>query len=274
MMMIACSVLGIVFCRGTSRIIEGPKSKIAFEDEGEGGIPVILLHSFGGEVSHWEDVRQRLSGSRRVISIELRGHGRSGPPEDGDFSIYSMTKDVEAVAKFLHLNRFVLVGHSMGGSVALEYAGEHPEQVAGLFIVDSGGDPNGIPEGVRDGVKSALRSEAYEQTTYGYWEQLLAKSNPMVKTRIWNQLAGMPKKTVIGVTESLLDYDPSPALKNFSGLQYAVVTTENNGPLSLHKLGSGFSYTVMEGVGHWLHLDKPDEFFPLLKGFLDDVQSS
>lgn len=273
-MMIACSVLGIVFCRGTSRIIEGPKSKIAFEDEGEGGIPVILLHSLGGEVSHWEDVRQRLSESRRVISIELRGHGRSGPPEDGDFSISSMTKDVAAVAKFLHLNRFVLVGHSMGGSVALEFAAKHPEQVLGLFLVDSGGDPKGIPDGIRDGVKSALHSDAYEQTTQGYWEQLLVKSNPTVKTKIWNQFMSMPKKTVIGVTETLLDYDPSPALKNFSGLLYAVVTTENNGPLSLHKLGSGFPYAVVEGAGHWLHLDKPNEFFTLLKGFLDDIHGS
>ncbi|EPG74554.1 alpha/beta hydrolase family protein [Leptospira fainei serovar Hurstbridge str. BUT 6] len=270
-MMIACSVLGIVFCRGTSRIIDGAKSKIAFEDEGEGGIPVILLHSFGGEVSHWEDVRRRLSQSRRVISIEFRGHGRSGPPYDGDFSISSMTKDIEAVAKFLHLNQFVLVGHSMGGSIALEYAGKHPEQVLGLFIVDSGGDPKGIPDSIRDGVKAALHSDAYEQTTYGYWEQLLAKSNPTIKTRIWKQLAGMPKETVIAVTENLLDYDPSPALENFTGPKYAVVTTENNGPLSLHKLGIGFPYRVMEGVGHWLHLDTPNEFFPLLQDFLEDI---
>lgn len=67
----------------------------------------------------------------------MRGHGRSERPTDASlFRVPALVGDVEAVVDALDLDRIVLVGHSMGASIALEYAAQHPDRVAGLVLVD------------------------------------------------------------------------------------------------------------------------------------------
>ena len=71
-----------------------------------------------------------------MVALDLRGHGNSDPALQGDDSIESMAEDIDDVVNALGLQRFVLVGHSMGGSVSIAYAGIHPEKVAGLLLAD------------------------------------------------------------------------------------------------------------------------------------------
>ena len=74
------------------------------------------------------------------MALEWRGHGRSPTPDDGDRSFPSVAADVEEAAKRLGIGRFVLVGHSGGGLVAVQYAADHPDRVAGLLLADPAGD--------------------------------------------------------------------------------------------------------------------------------------
>src|SRR5205085_2092881 len=103
-------------------------------------------------------------GGRRAIALDFRGHGRSAPPPDGDYSIAGLAADVERVADALALERFVLAGHSMGGAVAVAYAGANAQRVGGLLLLDPAADGRALPAGLRAGVLSALRSPAYLQT--------------------------------------------------------------------------------------------------------------
>ena len=93
------------------------------DDGGTGGPAVLFVHSLAGGAAHWEAQLEHLRGTRRAVAFDVRGHGGSDRPADGDYAIASLAGDVAAVADGLGLGPFVLVGHSMGGGVALSYAG-------------------------------------------------------------------------------------------------------------------------------------------------------
>ncbi len=114
----------------------GPAGALAVDDGGSGGLPVVFVHSLAGNSTHWTAQLEHLRPSRRVVALDLRGHGRSEPPRDSNYTIAAIAGDIAAVVDTLRLDRFVLVGHSMGGGVALTYAGNHPDRVAGLALLD------------------------------------------------------------------------------------------------------------------------------------------
>ena len=111
--------------------IAGPAGSLHVDDGGWGGVPVALLHSFAGSTRHWASQLDHLRDDRRAIAFDLRGHGESDAPSDGDYTAEALARDVAAVVDTLKLKRVVLVGHSMGGSAAIAYANAHPDRVAG-----------------------------------------------------------------------------------------------------------------------------------------------
>jgi pimeloyl-ACP methyl ester carboxylesterase len=115
--------------------------KVHLRDEGprEDPSPIVLLHGTGGSLHVWEGWAQALRGERRVIRFDLTGFGLTGPTPDG---IYSRDRDAQlviAVLDTLGVARCTLAGNSLGGSVALRAAIDHPERVEKLILVDSGG---------------------------------------------------------------------------------------------------------------------------------------
>jgi len=94
----------------------------------------ILAHSFGGSSAQWSPQLEHLRRTRRAIALDLRGHGRSNAPDDGDFAVESLAADVGAVMDGLGLTNAVPIGHGLGAKVVAEYAGAHPGRVAGLVL--------------------------------------------------------------------------------------------------------------------------------------------
>ena len=80
-------------------------------------------------------------------------------------------------------------------------------------------------------------------------------------------LEATPKEIVVGFFKAGRDYDPLPALRSYGGPMLSVVTPINDEPFSLHNLGTGLPRTTFTGTGHWLHMDKPEEFNGILDGF-------
>ncbi len=117
------------------------------------GTPLLLLHGFSNDAHVWEDLAPALAPHYRMLALDLRGHGDSDRDPEARYDHLSMARDVEAVCQALGLERLVLIGHSMGGRVAIRFAGRNPGMLAGLVIVDSGPDLD--PRGT-----SRIRSEA------------------------------------------------------------------------------------------------------------------
>lgn len=101
------------------------------------GVPMVLVHGFGNEAHLWDDFAPTVAGHYRVIALDLRGHGDSDWDPDGRYDYTNHVADLDAVTRELGFERMVLVGFSLGGRVAMLYAGLHPEKLAGMVIVDS-----------------------------------------------------------------------------------------------------------------------------------------
>lgn len=99
------------------------------------GPPLVFVHGAGGDLMHWPTELRRLPG-RSVYAVDLPGHGKTGGTACTDVAAYA--EALKAWADELQLPKFVLVGHSMGGAVALEYALRHERRLAGLVLVSTG----------------------------------------------------------------------------------------------------------------------------------------
>ncbi|WP_231861324.1 MULTISPECIES: alpha/beta fold hydrolase [Frankia] len=110
---------------------------------GSWGSPVVLVHGIAGSTADWAAVAPELAATRRVIAYDHRGHGASGRAPGGraDYSFDLLLADLTAVVAALGPAGIHLVGHSLGGVVALRYTLEHPDRVRSLVLVDTAAAP-------------------------------------------------------------------------------------------------------------------------------------
>jgi len=246
-------------------------SGIFVDDDGAGSVPVIFIHSLAGNTQQWSAQLDHIRKTRRAIALDLRGHGQSAAPVNGDYAIEAMAQDIRTVVDQIGVERFVLVGHSMGGSVAGAYAGAHPEQVAGLLLVDPSGDSTQMPDEQVHQFIGALESEAYTNVVEGYWRQILSGAVEATEESVMQDLRNTSWETVVGVFRELLKYNPVPALKRFAGPKVSIISSHNENPFALHNLVSDLPHLKITGTGHWLQLDKPEEFNRIMDDFLASI---
>jgi 3-oxoadipate enol-lactonase len=96
----------------------------------------VFIHGWTANRHRWDDQLGHFAGQYRVISLDLRGHGDSDLTPD-PYTIDGLAREVRALLDGLGVQRFVPVGHSMGGMIALTLALEHPERVERLVVIDS-----------------------------------------------------------------------------------------------------------------------------------------
>lgn len=123
-----------------SRYIEYQSQNIHYTDAGQGPV-LVLLHGFTESLQIWDAFAAELTRLFRVICIDLPGHGRTAnfaPVHTMDF----MAEVVHAVLSYCRVQQCVLLGHSMGGYVALAFAEKHPEMLKGLILFHSQADPD------------------------------------------------------------------------------------------------------------------------------------
>jgi len=101
---------------------------------------LILLHGVTGHARTWDEEAAALASRYRVLALDQRGHGDSDPSPNADYTVATMAADVAAFADALGLARISIVGLSMGGRVAMAFAGRAPQRVDRLVIVDIGPD--------------------------------------------------------------------------------------------------------------------------------------
>lgn len=119
------------------------------EQRGQGEKAVVFIHGNTGSTRWWHPTMQALATDFAMTAVDLRGFGRS--PDGGEtVTVTDHAADLEATAAELGLDKFVLVGHSLGGAVAMEYAALYPQRLTGLVLVDSA--PLGGLKGVDYGI--------------------------------------------------------------------------------------------------------------------------
>jgi pimeloyl-ACP methyl ester carboxylesterase len=114
--------------------IETNGTRIHVQQRGSGKLALVFLHYYGGSSRTWNAVASELSNRYRIVAIDHRGWGESDAPADG-YSVADLAADAEGIIKALGLQRYVLVGHSMGGKVAQLMASRRPTGLKGLVLV-------------------------------------------------------------------------------------------------------------------------------------------
>ncbi len=132
--------------------------KLHVEDFGTGAPALVFLHYWGGSSRTWRHVTQALAPAFRTIAVDQRGWGRSDKPVAG-YALSDLADDAKWLIESLALDRYILVGHSMGGKVAQLMASRHPAGLAGLVLVaPSPPSPMGVPLEIRQGMVQAYDS--------------------------------------------------------------------------------------------------------------------
>ena len=244
---------------------------------GSAALPLVLLHGMLMDASVWDPALAHLRAAhgRRVVRPEMPGHGESEAPPDGDHSVHACARDLLRVLDALALGRVALVAHSFGAFVALEAAARDPGRIAHLVLVDPAGDFTTFPAEVRRAqIEPFLAridgAEWRDAMTTGF-AQALEGSRPETRERVMGRVAAAPRALAVSMYHAMFDYDAVRALDAYLAAPHAradaIVTPANAWPFSLHVLRPALRAHVVEGVGHWLQLDRPEEFARVL----DDV---
>src|SRR5271168_4401937 len=118
-------------------------------DSGQGALAVVFLHCWGGSTRTWDHVIAALPPGYRTVAVDQRGWGSSEHPTSG-YSLAELADDTEGAIEALGLERYILVGHSMGGKTVQFLASRRPKGLAGLVLVaPAPPSPFNVPEELR-----------------------------------------------------------------------------------------------------------------------------
>ena len=253
-------------------MVAGPGGGLLRADDGGAGpgLPVIFVHGLAGSLEMWEPQLAHLRQSRRAVALDLRGHGQSAAADKDDYSMEALGADVLAVADKLGLSKFVLVGHSLGGSVASALAAAHPERVAGLLLVEAAGDLRKAPPEATSALLQALRGAEFETYEKEYARQMCGRSDAVVE-RMLASAREAQKPALVGWFQGALHSDPLPALAAYAGPKLLIHSGLNDTEYSLPKLALDLPKKLL-AAGHCLSQEAPDAFNALLDEFLASLE--
>lgn len=244
------------------------------------GQPLIILHGLLGMSDNWVTIAKRLAEKYSVYIPDLRNHGQS--PHSIDFSYELMVDDLLEFIENNHIQDPVIAGHSMGGKVAMLFAVNHPDLLKALIVVDispvayDNHDFNfGIVSAMmsvdliavnsREEVSEVLqRSIPNEVTRLFVMKNLHRKAAHQFEWRInLNAISeNLPK--MVGSIESDKIYSKPTLFIRGSESDYI---DETQFPV-IKKMFPDSEITTIEGSGHWVHADKPEETFAVIYSFL------
>ncbi len=239
-----------------------------FTATGKGPATVIFVHGWTCDETSWSEQVPAISARYRTVTVDLPGHGQSGSPKDGKFSMDLFASAVEAVRAEVGADRVVLVGHSMGTPVIVQYARLYSQHTAAMVFADGvvtlgdnlGRRPNSDRMRGPDGLKFR------EANTRG---MLSANASPELQNRIVKMMQLAPAATAAGAMEAM--YDTAIWKNDVIELPVLALYADHSYLASrelMHRQYPHLEYNEIPGTDHFLMLEKPAEFNRLLLEFL------
>ncbi len=236
---------------------------------GKGPKTIILVHGWTCDDTTWTLQVPALSKDYRVITLDLPGHGRSGSPKDGKLSMDLFARAVEAVRLEEKVERVVLVGHSMGTPVIIQYARMYPQNTIALVFIDglvtmpktaAGNMPSAEqfagPEGLK--IREAIIRGMFSSVTTAEMQE-----------HILSMMLSAPGETAVGAMKAILD--PTIWKEDVFTQPVLGLYADGSNIVDLEYMKIRFpklDYAEIPGTGHFLMLEKPEEFNSLLLSFL------
>lgn len=245
--------------------------KLNYKLYGERSRPcLVIIHGLFGSLDNWMSLAKKWSESFLVITLDLRNHGRSFHSKDMLFE--DMTQDLLDILEYENISKINLVGHSLGGKVAMEFAANHPEYLLNLVVVDVApyaynphhNDVFTMLESVvpssfesRQRIEEAIRNYNLGEDVVQFMSKNIRRNE---NTHIfeWKFNLKILKKQY----EYLITRIPS---KGFHG-PVLFIAGERSHYISketsqlIFDLYPNFELEIVSKAGHWVHADNPDEF--------------
>jgi pimeloyl-ACP methyl ester carboxylesterase len=242
---------------------------LGYEEAGHGDPALIFVHGVACHRGFWQPQLDRFARDHRVIAIDLRGHGESDAPRQ-PYTMRAFADDVAWMSRELKLRRPVIVGHSLGGLVALELAAAYPDRPRAVALIDSVLLASGHrPEVVHDLVDRLHGADAVGALR-GYFELFFSPyDDPGRKGWILDTVARTPPHVSSSVWEESTGWDAAAALRSCTvPLLYLDAGTPNADLV----LASALLPTIMVGrtvgSGHFSQLEVPDQVNAMLARFI------
>jgi len=258
-----------------TRFVPTNNAKIAVHQIGSGP-RAVLVHGFPLDHRMWMDtLHSSLAAKRTLCAVDLRGHGSSPWVGESAHSMESFADDLAAVARTLGDEPIDLVGLSMGGYVALVVAERHPELLRSVALVDTRAGADS-PEGraARMAAINTVVTKGRRQLAEDLLKKLIAKaSTPMVRARIQTMIEATPVETIIADQQGMLARRNRrstlarievPALVVVGSLDQLSPPSESE---VMAKEIPDSELHVVEGSGHMVPMERPEEFHELLGRF-------
>ena len=248
--------------------------------------PVVLLHGITGHARVWDHLAERLVPGRRVLALDQRGHGDSDPAPDDDYRVATMADDLAAFVSSLGLDRFALLGHSMGGRIAIQYAAAHAVRLERLIVVDIGPDIElaGLQR-VRDMMAQSPERIESEDWAVEYNRRANPRQDPhLLRERVrhglkrlpdggltWKYAKGLRDMMRAGRRDAVDLWEPLPRIPcptlivrgADSDILSAEVAKKMAGRLAEGRL------VEIAGAGHTVPADRPEDFVRQVRAFLE-----
>jgi pimeloyl-ACP methyl ester carboxylesterase len=250
---------------------------------GSGAKTCVLVHGFGDGIHIWEDLIQSLGPLFRIVAVDLRGHGDSGWDPQGSYKIQDYVDDVLLLIDTICNDRFSLVGHSLGGEIAIRVAADRKQSVAGVAIVDFGPTLNQMGT---DRVLSDFNTSIRTYDSVADYVAWLRERRPLAPPALLERIAknalrlqadgravlkcdpAIGKRAEVRNTEPLWDMLTLIACPTLviRGTGSAVLSSQTAEQM-VKKLVNGRLRTI-SGAGHAVMTDNPREFCDEVRSFL------
>ena len=247
--------------------------EIIYYEKGDGNKTLLFIHGYGCNSKYWWAQLQHFSKNYRVISIDIGGHGQSGTNRD-DYTMANFGADVVAVMNQENIEQSYLIGHSMGGPVALEAAVVLQDRVTAIIGVDTF---HNIAKGpaspfVKLMVNTMFRFRQSSSTNDAVTKQFREDANLDLKNWVSQKAETTDPRASRGSLSSIIAMDYPTQLKK---INVPIITLNSRFWMDTeveegHKEYSKYEVSFIDGVGHYVMMEKPTYFNKWLDGVLDE----
>lgn len=277
-----CSVLAAVaVLMPTAKADEGSihaadGSMISYSVEGIAEPALVFVHCWACNRDFWREQTAAFAADHTVVALDLPGHGASGRDREV-WTLDAYADDVVAVVEALGLDRVVLVGHSMGGPVSLLAAAKLEGRVEGVICADTLHDAEfEMPEDAMQGWLQAFEAD-YEAGMRQGIEGMVPNDSAL---REWIAAEAMKadRDAMMALIPAFAGFDLGAALEA-ADVPVRCINAVPYGPYAIptavetNRQHGDFDAVLMDGVGHYLQLERPDEFNTNMRALLEELSN-
>jgi pimeloyl-ACP methyl ester carboxylesterase len=243
---------------------------IHYKDTGGGAEAVVFVHGWSCDLGFWRFQLAGMQGHWRAILVDLPGHGRSDKPEV-PYTQELFARSLDAVLKDAQVERAVLVGHSNGTPVVRQFYRLFPAKTKGLVVVDGTLRMIFKDRAQFDAFVARFKGADYREQAARMIDGMTQTTQPGLREGIKGAMLATPQYVMASSFEGTGDpklWEPDP-------IKVPLLVVLAKSPFWMadyeafvRGLAPQVEYHVMEGVSHFLMMDKPDEFGALLNAFL------